>query len=94
LTQFNYVFPQCILPPNFETFYNGFGIAKNIPEDSLDNFDVEIYCTAETGQEIDLEVDRPTFIEGYGLVSIDPPGAILRPETEPRNTILYKYSSE
>jgi len=78
VTVFNYIFSNCIIPKtNYNPYYNGVGIARNVPEDSLNNFAMDIYCI-KAGQEIDFDDDKPTYTNPYELVPVDPPGTLLR----------------
>jgi len=89
---FNYIFGQCVGPTG-NTIINGFGYARDVPEDALGSFDLDVYCTVR-GQEIDFDNDSPTYTEvGFGLIPEDPPGVLTRLGTNPI-TKLYKYSSE
>merc|ERR1711935_321581 len=89
---FNYLFGQCVAPTG-NTIINGFGYARDVPEDALGSFDLDVYCTAR-GQEIDFDNDSPTYTEvGFGLIPEDSPGVLTRLGTNPI-TKLYKYSSE
>merc|ERR1711957_735061 len=93
VTVFNQIFSNCIIPATeFNPYYNGVGIARNVPEDSLDNFDMDIYCIKE-GQEIDFDDDKPTYTISYGLVLVDPPGTLLRPGMDP-DMFHYQSNSE
>jgi len=92
VTLHNFIFPECIIPAtSFNPYFNGFGIARNITKDSLDKFDIDIYCK-KLGQEVDFDVDEPTYTREFGLVPIYPRGAILRPDTDP-NIVYFKLST-
>lgn len=89
---YNTIFTECITPTG-NPYFNGLGLARNVPEDSLDNFDVGVYCFG-LGETVNYDVDQPTYmIKGVGLVPVDPPGAILRTETDP-STVFYRVSAE
>eukprot|EP00588_Corethron_pennatum_P029921 CAMPEP_0194323868 /NCGR_PEP_ID=MMETSP0171-20130528/26010_1 /TAXON_ID=218684 /ORGANISM="Corethron pennatum, Strain L29A3" /LENGTH=604 /DNA_ID=CAMNT_0039082611 /DNA_START=46 /DNA_END=1860 /DNA_ORIENTATION=- len=93
VTVFTPIFSNCINPAtNFNPYYNGVGIAMNVPEDSLENFEIDIYCI-KRGQEIDFDDDKPTYTIGYGLVPVDPPGTLVRPGMDP-DMFYYRTSSE
>jgi len=40
-------------------FYNGMGVARNIPEDSLDSFKIDIFCLQPGREEVDIYNDTP-----------------------------------
>jgi len=93
VTVFNFIFSNCIIPAtNFNPYYNGVGFARNVTEDSLDNFDLDIYCI-KVGQEIDFDDDKPTYTISYGLVLVDPPGTLLRPGMDPDMFQYHQYQS-
>lgn len=91
----NAIFTECIIPEtNFNPVFNGFGIAVGVPEDSLNNFDIKVFCRG-VGATVDIEVDDPTFmINGFGLEPTFPSGAILRKQAPTGGFIYYKRSSE
>ena len=94
----NIIFTRCILPPNFLPYINGFGIARRVPKDSLDNFSIDIYCIGELGVTVDIDIDTPTYtIMGNSLVGKDE-GITLRTSNDPEaidsSLTYYKISSD
>jgi len=101
VTFFKDAWTECIRqsgnPPNLGTFPQfgtfGFGVARNIPQESLDNFDMPVYCFG-TGREVNIDVEEPTYIiSGVGLIaSEDPAGKLQRADTP--TTVHYKLNSD
>jgi len=58
------VFTTCIEVTG-NSYFGGVAIADGIPEDSLDNFDLDLYCLQKGKLEIDLDKDTPvTTLKG------------------------------
>ena len=50
----------CITGPSSRFVFNGIYINRSVPEDSLDDFDIDLYCTPPgAGGEIDYETQDP-----------------------------------
>ena len=51
---------ECITGPSSRFTFNGIYINRSVPEDSLDDFDIDLYCTPPgAGGEIDYETQDP-----------------------------------
>ena len=61
-------------------FFTGVGLAKNVPRDSLDDFDIELYCLAEGQLEIDPSQEPTGTLEGN--LELDRVGILRRPGPE------------
>ena len=60
-----------------DPFFTGVGLAKNVPRDSLDDFDIELYCLAEGQLVIDPSQEPTGILEGN--LELDRVGILLRP---------------
>ena len=47
-----------------QSFYNGVGIAKDVPRDSLSNFDIELYCLEDDERVIDYNREPDATLTG------------------------------
>ena len=60
-----------------DPFFTGVELAKNVPRDSLDDFDIELYCLAEGQLEIGPSQDPTEILEGN--LELDRVGILRRP---------------
>ena len=63
-----------------QSFFQGIGVAKNIPRDSLDSFDIKLYCLEEDELNIDYDREPDEFLTGnltrvrHGILQRTGPG--------------------
>ena len=51
---------ECIIGPSSRSIFNGIYFNRSVPEDSLDDFDIDLYCTPPgAGEQIDYETQDP-----------------------------------
>jgi len=73
------VFTTCIAVTG-NSYFGGVAIADGIPEDSLDNFDLDLYCVQKGKLEIDLDNDTPVTTLKGDMVFLEK-GVIRRTST-------------
>ncbi len=82
LCEINFIqatFPPCFGTPgtpSFKPVYNGFGIARNVPKEHLDDFSIDVYCVPGNVLEVDIENDDPSYSIKGGVIPASPPGVI------------------
>jgi len=54
-----------------QSFYTGVGVAKNVLRDSLDNFDIDLYCMGKEDREIDYDRDPDQILTGNLVLDRD-----------------------
>ena len=88
--------PACIGPSGGLPFLNGLAINKNVPEDSLDGFEIGLYCVPPpkgTGAEIDYETQKPILTINVSIAPGDQRGIIRLGENDNEEIILFKLSA-
>jgi len=70
ITVEDFVFTTCILITG-SNYFGGVAIARDVPENSLDNFDLNLYCLAEGQLEIDVDVDTPLTTLRGDLIGLE-----------------------
>ena len=72
-----------------DPFFTGIGLAKNVPRDSLDDFEIELYCLAEGQLVIDPSQEPTATLEGN--LELDRVGILRRPG---RGVTYFKLSPD
>ena len=92
---YSFIEPLCIGPSGGLPFFNGVAINKNVPEDSLDGFEIGLYCVPPgTGAEIDYETQDPILTMNASIAPGDQGGTIrLVQNPDIYDDILLKVSA-
>ena len=75
---------------------NGLALNKNVPEDSLDDFEIELYCVPPppgAGAEIDYDTQKPIVTINVSITPGDQRGIIRLVEDDNEEIILFKLSA-
>ena len=92
---FSVIEPLCIGPSGGRLFLNAVAINKNVPQDSLDNFEIGLYCVPPgAGAVIDYNTQEPILTMNASITPGDRSGTIrLVQNPEIYDDILFKLSA-
>ncbi len=91
---FSSIEPACIALSGGRLFLNGVATNKTVPQDSLDNFEIELYCLPQgPGAAIDYDTQDPISTIKASITPSDKRGIIRLVEDDNEDNILFKLSS-
>ncbi|KAL7455667.1 hypothetical protein ACHAWC_007212 [Mediolabrus comicus] len=86
--------PACIIPSGGRPFLNGVAVSSNVSEDSLDNFEIGLYCVpAGPGAKIDYNTQQPISTIKVSITPSDQRGTIRLGEDDNKEIQLFKISA-
>ena len=75
-------------------FLNGLAINKNVPQDSLDDFEIGLYCVPPgAGAVIDYNTQQPISTINASIAPGEQRGIILLVEDDDEESTLFKLSA-
>ena len=88
--------PLCIGPSGGLPFYNGVAFNSSVPEDSLDGFEIGLYCVPPppgTGAVIDYNTQQPILTIKASVTPSDQSGIIRLVQDDNEEINLFKLSA-